>query len=273
MSGRIAFLQHSASDVPGRLGDLARDAGLEVLVHRPDLGPDGLPGPTTFDLLVVMGSVRSVTDPSVPWIEPERRLVASSLELGTPVLGVCFGGQLLAQLLGGSVARADRPEVGWGTVDTTGAHRIGAGPWLNWHDDAFTCPPSAEPVATSGVCLQAFVAGAHTGVQFHPEVTPTVVHGWIDEARSGSGVAEKTVRALLAGFDADGRAPAGQTDALFAGFLDRAGAAAEAPLTWGGADPGRPARKGRRGAVAHRLPRGLLLALDTYECQRSRRNT
>jgi GMP synthase-like glutamine amidotransferase len=219
---RIAFLQHSPTDVPGLLGTLADGYGLDVTVHPAGRGPTGLPAPGTFDLLVVMGSVESVTDTSVPWIAPERALVAGAVEDGVPVLGVCFGGQLLAEVLGGTVSRAPRTEIGWASVDTVDPERIGPGPWLNWHHDTFTCPPGAEALARSELCLQAFVRGPHTGVQFHPEVTAGVVHGWIDEARDGDGVSDADVATLLSGFDADGRGPEDQPRALLHGFLTRA---------------------------------------------------
>jgi len=220
---RIAFLQHSASDVPGLLGRFAGEFGLVVSTHRPDHGPAALPSPGSFDLLVVMGSIESVYDVAVPWIAPERALVAGAVDSGVPVLGICFGGQLLADVLGGTVARAALPELGWGEVLTADPGRIGPGPWLNWHDDAFTCPPGAEALAHTPIALQAFVQGIHTGVQFHPEVTGHVVHRWIDDARDRHGIADEDVRALLAGFDDRGRGPETQTKSLFEGFLVRAG--------------------------------------------------
>jgi len=221
VDARITFLQHSPSDVPGLLGVLAGESGLDVTVRRTDV-EGGLPAPDSFDLLVVMGSIESVYDPSVTWIAPERALVAHSVERGVPVLGICFGGQLLADVLGGTVSRAPRTEIGWGCIDTVDMERIGPGPWLNWHDDAFTCPPGAEALATSEVSLQAFVDGPLTGVQFHPEATRAVVHGWIDDARDRDGVADEDVARLLAGFDDDGLGPVDQTRALLDGFLTRA---------------------------------------------------
>jgi GMP synthase-like glutamine amidotransferase len=218
---RVAFLQHSATDVPGVLGDHLGGLGLAVTTHRADHGATALPGSGSFDLLVVLGSIESATDGSVPWIAPERRLVAASVEHDVPVLGVCFGGQLLAQVLGGAVSRAVRPEVGWRRLDTIDPSRVPAGPWLDWHEDAFTCPPGAEPVARTDVSLHAFVQGPHTGLQFHPEVTRTVVEAWIGDARERAHLPDEEVEALLGGFDPDGRGPDGQTAALVDAFLTR----------------------------------------------------
>jgi GMP synthase-like glutamine amidotransferase len=221
VADRIAFLQHSTSDVPGLLGEFAGDLGLDVTVRRPDHGPDHLPSIGSFDLLVVMGSIESVYDAAIPWITPERALVAATVDAGVPVLGVCFGAQLLAEVLGGSVTRGEQTEIGWSDIRTTDLSRVGPGPWLNWHHDVITCPPNGEELARSDLALQAFVSGPHTGVQFHPEATVEVVNGWIDDARDGGGVADDDVRALLAGFDERGRGADTQTRALFTGFLDR----------------------------------------------------
>jgi GMP synthase (glutamine-hydrolysing) len=223
MFQRIAFVQHSASDVPGVLGAFATGLGLEVTAHRADHGASGLPDDRSFDLLVVMGSIESVTDSAIPWIGPERSLVARAIEADVPVLGVCFGGQLLAEVLGGTVGRASRPEIGWRLLDTTDTSRMPAGPWLDWHQDAFTCPPEAEALATTDVSLHAFVQGPHIGVQFHPEVTLAMVDGWIGDAREQAELSDADVEALHAGFDARGRGPDGLSRTLFEGWLDRAG--------------------------------------------------
>ena len=225
MADRIAFLQHSATDVPGVLGDYVDGLGFDVTTHRADHGAASLPVPGSFDVLVVMGSIESVTDVTVPWIAPERRLVEDTVGDGVPVLGVCFGGQLLSEVLGGAVLRASRPEIGWRLLDTVDAALVPAGPWLDWHEDAFTCPPRARAVARTEVSLHAFVEGPHTGVQFHPEVTRTVVEAWIGDARERAHLTDEDVDALLDGFDPSGRGPDQLAAALVDTFLTRADAA------------------------------------------------
>ncbi len=223
MQARMTFLQHSRHDVPGVLGRLARDCGWDVEVCRADRGASSLPAPGSFDALVVMGSDASTIDPAVGWIGPERSLVAEAVASEIPVLGVCFGGQLLAQVLGGEVTRAVRPEIGWRAVDTADPVRIPSGPWLVWHEDAFSAPPGAEVLARTEVSLHAFVSGIHTGVQFHPEVTREIVEHWVDHAQARGHLDPGQADELLGGFDAEGAGPEDQTAHLFRGFLDRMG--------------------------------------------------
>ena len=144
---------------------------------------------------------------------------------GVPVLGVCFGGQLLAQVLGGSVARAARPEIGWRLLDDRRPGR-GRRPGPGSTGTRTPSPARREPspLATTEVSLHAFVQGPHTGVQFHPEVTLAVVEGWIGDARERAGLTDDDVDALRAGFDARGRGPDALSRALFEGWLERAGA-------------------------------------------------
>ncbi len=231
MTARIHFLQHSEHDVPGVLGRLALDRGWEVGASRADRGASSLPAVGTFDVLVVMGSDESALDPTVDWIGPERTLVGEAVAAGTPVLGVCFGGQLLAQVLGGEVLRAARREIGWRAVESADPVRFPSGPWLVWHEDAFTAPPGSEPLAWTDVSLHAFVSGVHTGVQFHPEVTGEIVGHWVDVARARGHLDPGQARALLAGFDAGGRGPDEQTAHLFDGFVERAGLPARSDRT------------------------------------------
>ena len=247
MTARIHFLEHSEHDVPGVLGRVALDRGWEVGASRADRGASSLPTVGSFDVLVVLGSDESTLDPTVDWIGPERTLVGEVVAAGTPVLGVCFGGQLLAQVLGGEVSRATRKEIGWRAVDSADPVRLPSGPWLVWHEDAFTAPPGSESLAWTDVSLQAFVSGVHTGLQFHPEVTREIVGDWVDVARWRGHLDPGEAQALLDGFDAGGRGPDEQTAHLFDSFVERTGLGARSARSTGAAPPGRGAEQGRKG--------------------------
>ena len=99
------------------------------------------------------------------------------------MLGLCFGGQMLARVLGGEVSRGDIAEIGWLPVRTTDPELVPQGPWFQWHFDTFTTPPGATLIAESDVAPQAFVWGRSLGLQFHPEVTPEIMHDWVREYR------------------------------------------------------------------------------------------
>src|SRR5690606_17499247 len=104
----------------------------EQVSDRPFPSHDGV------DLVVAMGAPWSVydTDRIGSWVGRELGLVREAHQRAIPYLGVCFGGQLLAAALGGSVERAPRPELGWLMVESTTAS-IAPGPWFQWHGDRF----------------------------------------------------------------------------------------------------------------------------------------
>ncbi|GAA3221933.1 type 1 glutamine amidotransferase [Pseudonocardia petroleophila] len=189
-------------------GDGVRNAGTIVpalaeqgfAVTIGSLVGDGasVPAPEGLDLLVVMGSAESVADDALPWLARELSYLHRVLDAGVPVLGICFGGQLLARALGGTVGRAVRSERGFVALGSADPDLLPPGTWIEFHDDAFTLPPGAVEIARNEVCVQAFTHGAHLGVQFHPEITPDVLAQWIESW------GERGRAAVEAEFDLDG---------------------------------------------------------------------
>lgn len=195
-AARVLFLQHQDDCGPGYLGDRARARGFVVEVADLARGAR-LEAPTRFALIVPLGSDHSTLDTSVPFLAAERAFLEEAVAAGVPVLGVCFGAQLLATVLGGRVRTLDRPEIGWLPVDTTDPGLVERGPWLVWHLDAFECPPGAELLASTPVSAQAFRRGPHMGVQFHPEATPESAGSWAASYRDSLPLAGVDRSALI----------------------------------------------------------------------------
>jgi GMP synthase-like glutamine amidotransferase len=175
---RALILQHEEPTPPGYVTDWLADHEAEVEVHRIDL-EDGDVDPTDYDLVVSLGSEFAAFDDTKPFVQRESRLLRTAVEGDVPVLGLCFGGQLLARVLGGEVRRSDTSEIGWLPVRSREPDRLPEGPWFQWHFDVFTAPPGADVVAETDVGPQAFVAGRSLGLQFHPEVTTQIMDDWV----------------------------------------------------------------------------------------------
>ena len=142
---RILVVQHDLEAPLGTLGPPLRERGeITSLLGRDTPLPPTIEG---YDLLVILGAVDSVLDqPDDGWYVAEQALVRDAHATGVPILGVCFGAQVLAHTLGGSVQVLPTPEVGWTTVRTERPDLIPEGPWLNFHTDGVTPPPGATPL-------------------------------------------------------------------------------------------------------------------------------
>jgi GMP synthase (glutamine-hydrolysing) len=178
---RIHYLQHVPFEGIAHIGSWARERGHRLAgTFVPE---EGLPGPGDVDMLVVLGGPMSVHDESThPWLVPEKALIRSAMKSGVSVLGICLGGQLVADALGARVVRNGEPEIGWFPVRLTEAGRgatvLGAlseeFEALHWHGEVFGVPFGAVKAAQSEACAgQAFeVAGGRVvALQFHLEAT------------------------------------------------------------------------------------------------------
>lgn len=129
-------------------------------------------------MLVVLGSLDSATDDTLPWLDEESRFLCAALRRDIPVLGICFGAHLLARLLGGRVEAGTAAERGLVRVRSVDADRVPAGAWYAHHRDRMLPPAEATVLAESDRCVQAFAYGPHLAVQFHPEMLPATVDVW-----------------------------------------------------------------------------------------------
>ncbi|WP_433801624.1 type 1 glutamine amidotransferase [Actinomycetospora sp. CA-084318] len=133
------------------------------------------PDPTPYDRVVVLGAPWPRS--AMPWIERERAFLTTAHDAGAHVLGICFGAQLVTEVLGGSVHALDRPRIGWFPVDPHD-DRVAPGPWFSWHADQLDPPAGSEVLATDDDGVAAFRHGRWAGVQFHPEMTPALLERW-----------------------------------------------------------------------------------------------
>jgi GMP synthase-like glutamine amidotransferase len=197
---RVLFLQHQDDCGPGHLGDRVRELGLPMDVAHLDHG-DRPADPSRYATIVALGSDDSTLDDTVGYLAHEKAFLTAAVAAEVPVLGVCFGAQLLATVLGARVRPLEAPEIGWLDVATARPEVVGPGPWLVWHLDAFACPPGAELIASTDVAVQAFRQGPHLGVQFHPEATLESAGAWAAKYPRALAAAGTDPSALLAETD------------------------------------------------------------------------
>jgi len=127
--------------------------------------------------IVLSGGPKSVYSPGAPEADPRL------FELGVPVLGICYGQQLMAKTLGGEVARTGTAEFGRTVLNVEGAGGVLFSElppeqtvWMSHNDCVVAAPEGFAPVAsTSASPVAAFESPERAlyGVQFHPEVSHT----------------------------------------------------------------------------------------------------
>lgn len=175
-----------------------RETGATVSVRR---GPhDDLPASIrSFDRLVISGSRTSCLD-TLPWITRLEKLIREAVDAGTPVLGVCFGHQILARTLGDgerSVRKGRVPEFGWTRIEQTAPSPLFEGLPDSFHsfsshfEEVTDLPRGFRLLARSHDCaIQAMQLGQRPvyGIQFHPEKNETEAQEIFDErTRKGEG--------------------------------------------------------------------------------------
>ena len=214
---RLLIIQTGAVAEPVRKthGDypawFMRALGFETPVVRAHEGEKL--GDVRFDGLIVTGSPLSVTE-RAPWMEELGQKLLELGRKGTPVLGVCFGHQLIARAAGGEVSKNPRGrEIGSIAVQLT---RAGAkDPLFSWtpdetrfhcqstHEDAVeVLPPGATLLAgNENTPVQAFrLSETVAGVQFHPEIDPGIMRDVIaarSERLQGEGIDAKELVARV----------------------------------------------------------------------------
>jgi GMP synthase-like glutamine amidotransferase len=191
----VLFVYNDPTAPAALLGDAFAECGFDVDVFNVVPGDSvdnpavqvSFPAPGSYDVIVPLGARWPVYDEALraTWVGAEMQLVRDAADLGVPVLGVCFGGQLLAQAFGGSVARSPAPEIGWSDVASDDPGLVPGGPWFQWHFDRWTIPPGAIEVARSRSASQAFVLGRALALQFHPELNHELLEVWLADDTDG----------------------------------------------------------------------------------------
>lgn len=190
---------------------------------------EALPAMEDFDWLIVMGGSQHAWEDDVyAWLPAEKKFIAQALENNKIILGICFGAQLLAEILGAEVFVNPHKEIGWHEVTLTPE---GQRSYLfqnvpeqfttfHWHVDHFTLPPVCTRLAYSEATENQAYIGLErpiAGIQFHPEYPLESVKYFVqefgDEMQKGPYVAGK--EKILAQTD---QIP--ETYALMAAILD-----------------------------------------------------
>ena len=226
----LLVVQNDPEVPAGNYGKYLEEFGIEFTLVCPFKG-EALPPVEELRAVIVLGGAMGVHETAThPFLLDVKRFIRGLVERGVPYLGICLGGQLLADVLGARVvADSGHGEKGSLAVQLTAEgiyDPLFAGIpkefiTFQWHNDSFDIPAGGALLASSPVCPhQAFRYGANAyATQFHPEVDRGIVDSWV---RWSEETASQATR-FLTGFDLSLPQYSAASRQILANFLHIAG--------------------------------------------------
>jgi GMP synthase (glutamine-hydrolysing) len=189
----VLIIKNVLSEGPGTIEEHLRVKNIPYSIVDMSMG-DEVPDLEAFTHLLIMGGPMAVYEMHrYSFLINEALLIDRAIKANKSVLGVCLGAQMVAHVLGARVYPGPQKEIGWYEVALTG-HGMGdpamaalalpnrsAAQVFQWHGDTFDLPQGAVRLASSDLYPnQAFrYADKVYALQFHIEVTPGIVRGWL----------------------------------------------------------------------------------------------
>jgi GMP synthase (glutamine-hydrolysing) len=192
----ILVVVHDIDDHLNEMANPIAEAG--ILMDTWDVQNDSVGRPDLEKLeqysgVISLGAHAGVLEEEKhPWMSHERKIMEWALETETPMLGLCFGSQLLASAAGGRIYRAETGEFAWTMVNMLpeAAHDPVLGVLgqtadaFQFHYDTFDLPKDAVLLGESDGTIEAFRVGSSAwATQFHPEVGLSQQLAWLSTYR------------------------------------------------------------------------------------------
>jgi GMP synthase (glutamine-hydrolysing) len=187
---KVIVFQHVAHRILGTLNPTLKNHRLNIRYINFDRDPNAQPSLEKYNALIVLGGFMGVYEADkYQHIAIELKLIEEALKKDIPILGICLGAQLIAQVLGSPVRKHSVNEMGWYDINFTNdglddklfKHFNKTEKIFQMHGDTFDIPTGAVQLASSHSCpSQAYRYGDKVyGLQFHLEVDAASIYRWL----------------------------------------------------------------------------------------------
>lgn len=188
----VLVFQHDPFEDLGFFGEVLDKQGADYRVVRLFHGEMPAEEWAHVRALIILGGPMNVDDEGhFPFLRWEKRIIRAAIDEAVPMLGICFGAQLIAATLGTAIFHGLVKEIGWNPITITAHGQVDSllgylpenATVFQWHSDGFDLPTGAIRLASSAhYNTQAFRVGKTIyGLQFHLEVTRRMIERWIEE--------------------------------------------------------------------------------------------
>lgn len=178
---KIDFLifQHSAGSPPGTTLNWLDKNQFQYHIHFWGKHSFESLHQIQFKSLIILGGPQNVDEEiKYPWLAQEKHFIKNTLQEKKPVLGICLGGQLIAEVLGAKVTRNQHWEIGWHPInffplENSPFPKVSELIAFQYHAYCFEIPSETFKAATNSITPnQAYCNEMGViGLQFHPETT------------------------------------------------------------------------------------------------------
>ncbi|MBU1076908.1 MAG: type 1 glutamine amidotransferase [Spirochaetes bacterium] len=193
MKGKLHYFQHVPFEGLGVIEEWAKERLWDITV-TPFFKDRKIPPLNKIDLLIIMGGPMSTNEENkYPWLVQEKKVIEQAIKRGVPVIGICLGAQIIADVLGARIYRNRYKEIGWFPVNKTEPGKqdllFKDSPdkltVFHWHGDTFDIPEKAIHCMSSEGCLnQAFnYKNRILGFQYHLETTESSMNTLISNCK------------------------------------------------------------------------------------------
>lgn len=183
----ILAIRHVKIEHAGILGEILSEKGYTIKYLDTPMGQLLENGLENYSMLLILGGyMGAYEEDKYPFLKYEFKIIEYALKKDIPLIGICLGAQMLAKVLNFNVYKGNTKEIGFFEIKKIQNHSYFLDfpqtfKAFQWHGDTFDLPSSLRIFSSEKYQNQGFAYNKAIGLQFHLEVTQTMIKEWLKE--------------------------------------------------------------------------------------------